>query len=112
LKESETINKKVDEACGKLDRMLDGLNQNLMATNRGNQLLEMILVHLESKGDVKQMSTFLHQRVAEGLDLPTITKAVDNNDERKQGTRSANSDSISADMLTTSDPRRGSRFTS
>lgn len=87
------INKKVDEACGKLDRILDGLDQTLMAINRGNQLLEMILVHMESKGDVKQMSAFFHQRVAEGLDQPTIARVVDNNDESnesKQGTKPAN----------------------
>lgn len=86
MKEAETINTKVEEICGKVDRILDGLDQNLMAINRGNQLLEMILVHLDTKDGAMQMSTFLHQRVAQDLDEPTVAKAGKGMGEIKQGT--------------------------
>ncbi|KAH8745331.1 hypothetical protein BGZ57DRAFT_238107 [Hyaloscypha finlandica] len=84
LKESEMINKKVDEACGKLDRILDGLDRNLMAINRGNQLLQMILVQMGTKGDFEETSVFFQQRMAEGLDEPAIARAVASNNDSKK----------------------------
>ena len=85
MKESEKINKKVEETCSKLDQVLDGIEKTLMALKRGNELLEMILVHLGSKSDVKQMASFFQQRVAEGLDEPTLSKAQVNSEPTKQG---------------------------
>ena len=73
----------MDHVCGKLDRILDALDRNFTVVTQVKHMVEMILVQMESQEDVKQMSGFFTQRVAEGLDHPLLTKTAELKDSSR-----------------------------
>ncbi|KAL8371492.1 hypothetical protein RB595_001334 [Gaeumannomyces hyphopodioides] len=94
INESSKIDQKIDRVSRKLDQILEMVNTSLRAMSEGNRLIEAIMVRMCTKEDIEQILVSLLQRIAEGMDQPTVSKA------KPQGNENGGSHDDSDDLDT------------